>query len=44
VFGSGDAVREIEFHRSEKQRIEIIIGETKTGVTFSEPDLTRFFR
>ncbi|HLP07957.1 MAG TPA: LolA-related protein [Opitutaceae bacterium] len=44
VEGSGEAVRRLEFRRSAKQRVEVLIGETRTGVTFSADEVKRFFR
>ncbi len=44
VFGEDEAVRRLEFRQSEKQRVEIIIGETQTGVTFSAEEAQRYFR
>ncbi len=44
VEGAGQAVRRLEFRRSAKQRVEVLIEETKTGVTFSEDEVKRFFR
>jgi hypothetical protein len=42
--GADDVLCKIEFRRSVTQRVEILIGETATGVTFTEEDLQRFFR
>ena len=44
VIGAGDAVRRLEFRRSATQRVEIIIGATQTGVTFTPDEERRFFR
>jgi hypothetical protein len=44
LHGADEVVCRIEFRRSATQRVEILIGETATGVTFSEADLQRFFR
>ncbi len=44
VFGEDEAVRRLEFRQSERQRVEIAIGETRTGVTFRAADEQRFFR
>lgn len=44
VEGTGTAVRRLEFRRSAKQRVEVLIGETRTGVTFSADETKRFFR
>jgi hypothetical protein len=44
VIGVGDAVRRLEFRRSATQRVEILIGATQTGVTFTPDEERRFFR
>ncbi len=44
VEGTGERVRRLEFRRSAKQRVEVLIGETRTGVTFSADEVKRFFR
>ncbi|MFA6959887.1 MAG: outer membrane lipoprotein carrier protein LolA [Opitutaceae bacterium] len=44
VTGDSGLVRRIEMRKSSSQRVEIIIGETATGVTFSADELARFFR
>lgn len=44
TWGRGDRLERIEFRRSEKQRVEIVIETAERNVTFSEADLTRFFR
>lgn len=44
VDGTGEAVRRLEFRRSAKQRVEVLIEETKTGVQFSDDEVKRFFR
>jgi hypothetical protein len=44
VIGAGEAVRRLEFRRSATQRVEIIIGATQTGVTFTPDEEKRFFR
>jgi hypothetical protein len=44
VEGSGERVRRLEFRRSAKQRVEVLIGETQTGVTFAAEEEKRFFR
>ena len=43
VEGSGERVNRLEFRRSAKQRVEVLIGETQTGVTFTVEDEKRFF-
>jgi hypothetical protein len=44
VIGVNDAVCMLEFRRSATQRVEIIIGATQTGVTFTPDEERRFFR
>lgn len=44
VHGQEDAVLLIELRRSERQRIEIHVGDTRTGVTFTPEELTAYFR
>lgn len=44
VEGSGEAVRRLEFRRSAKQRVQVLIEETKTGVVFTDDEVKRFFR
>jgi hypothetical protein len=44
VSGAGETVQRLEFRRSAKQRVEILIGKTEHGVTFSDEELRRFFR
>jgi hypothetical protein len=44
VEGSGERVSRLEFRRSAKQRVEVLIGETQTGVTFAAEEEKRFFR
>jgi hypothetical protein len=44
VIGAGEAVRRLEFRRSATQRVEILIGATQTGVTFTPEEEKRFFR
>lgn len=44
VRGQEDAVLLIEFRRSDRQRIEIHVGPTRTGVTFSAAELATWFR
>jgi hypothetical protein len=43
VGGTGSDVRHLEFKRSSSQRIEIEVGETRTGVLFSPDEVKRFF-
>lgn len=44
VRGQEDAVLLIEFRRSDRQRIEIHVGPTRTGVIFSPTELATWFR
>jgi len=44
VVGTGEDVRHLEFKRSEHQRIEIEVEGPRSGLTFTEPELRRFFR
>jgi hypothetical protein len=44
VNGSGTDVRQLEFRRSDAQRVEIEVGETRSGVLFTPDDLARYFR
>jgi hypothetical protein len=44
VLGSGADVRRLEFRRSDSQRVEIEVGETRSGAAFAPGDLARFFR
>ncbi|MDR0353911.1 MAG: outer membrane lipoprotein carrier protein LolA [Opitutaceae bacterium] len=44
VTGIGTAVRRLEFRRSAKQRIVVIIKTADADVTFSEEDARKFFR
>jgi len=44
VRGQEETVSIIELRRSERQRIEIHVGATKTGVTFSPEELATYFR
>lgn len=44
VEGAGERVRRLEFRRSAKQRVEVLIEETKTGVSFTAEEEQRFFR
>lgn len=42
--GEGETLRRLEFRRSDKQRVEIEIGESQTAATFSPEELKQFFR
>lgn len=44
VEGVGERVRRLEFRRSAKQRVEVQIETTETGVAFSAEEEKRFFR
>jgi hypothetical protein len=44
IAGSGSDVDQLVIDRGEKQRIEIEIADTRTGVTFSAEEQKRFFR
>jgi len=44
VTGTDDAVRGLEFRPTPSQRIEISIGDTRTGIPFTPAELTQFFR
>jgi hypothetical protein len=44
IDGSGTGVQHLQFRRSASQRVEIEVGTTLTGVTFTPADLKLFFR
>lgn len=44
VAGAGESVVHLEFRRSSSQRIEIDVGEARTGAPLSAAELARFFR
>ncbi len=44
VGGEGTDVRHLEFKRSQAQRIEIDVGETSSGVTFTDAETRQYFR
>jgi hypothetical protein len=44
VSGSGTDVRHLEFRRSASQRVEIDVGDTRTGAVFTAAELAQFFR
>jgi hypothetical protein len=44
VTGEGESVRFIAFAPQAGQQVQIAIGETRTGVAFSEDELRRWFR
>jgi hypothetical protein len=44
ITGDHGLVRLIEMKKSDRQRVEIHIGRTETGVTFAADELARYFR
>ena len=44
VLGTGTDVRHLEFRRSASQRVEIDVGETRSGVAFTASEQAQFFR
>lgn len=44
IAGDNQQVQRLEFRRSDKQRVEIVITESKSDATFSPEELKRFFR
>jgi hypothetical protein len=44
ISGQGGQLRKIEWVGSAAQRIEILIGETREGATFTQNELIRYFR
>jgi len=44
VVGTGEDVRHLEFKRSERQRIEIEVEGTRSGITFTQAELRDYFR
>ena len=44
VRGEDGRVQLIEMRKSERQRVEIHVGATETGVSFTEEELARYFR
>lgn len=44
VWGSGEAVRQLEFRRAANQRVVVHIDKTETGVVFTSEVIKRFFR
>jgi len=44
VSGEDMSVRQLEFRHSPKERVEILIGEVRTGVNFTPEEERRFFR
>jgi hypothetical protein len=44
VEGKGERVCRLEFRRTARQRVEVLIGETRTGISFSSEEEKRYFR
>jgi len=44
VWGEDEKIRQLEFRRSNSQRVEIVIDDSQAGVVFSVDDLKQFFR
>jgi len=44
ITGVGTEIRSLAFHASPKVRVEVIVGETKTGVVFTADDMQKYFR
>ena len=44
VWGEDDKVKQLEFRRSNSQRVEIVIDDSKAGAVFSVEDMKRYFR
>jgi hypothetical protein len=44
VWGEDTKVQQLEFRRSNSQRVEIIIDDSQAGIVFTEAELQRFFR
>ena len=44
VEGAGERVRRLELRRTAKQRVEVLIEKTETGVTFTAEEEKRIFR
>jgi hypothetical protein len=44
VGGTGTDVHHLEFRHSASQRVEILVGETRSGEPFTPADLKQFFR
>lgn len=44
VSGTDRQVERIEIGRTSNQRVEIIVGETRTGVEFTDEEISRYFR
>jgi hypothetical protein len=44
VLGAGTDVRRLEFRKSDSQRVDIEVGEARSGVLFAPGELAKFFR
>jgi hypothetical protein len=44
VTGAGTEINKLTFNASPKLRVEVLVGETRTGVTFTDDDLQKYFR
>ena len=44
VWGEDAKVKQLEFRRSNSQRVEIIIDDSQAGVVFSDAEQKQFFR
>ena len=44
VTGIGTEIRHIAFNTSPKLRVEVLVGETKTGVSFTDKEMEKYFR
>lgn len=44
VWGEDDKIRQLEFRRSNSQRVEIVIDDSQVGIVFSPEELKQFFR
>jgi len=44
VWGEDAKVQQLEFRRSNSQRVEIVIDDSQAGIVFTEAELQRFFR
>jgi hypothetical protein len=44
VWGEDEKIRQLEFRRSNSQRVEIVIDDSQTGVVFTTDEVKQFFR
>ncbi len=44
VTGAGTDIKTLSFNTSPKLRVEVLVGETKSGMTFTEAELQNYFR